>query len=189
MVDLSQTTIAKSDILNADDLVGKEMNVKITKVSIAAGEQPIAINFEGDNGKPFMPCKTVRRILVHCWGSDGSKYVGRSMTLFRDPKVKFGGLEVGGIRVSHLSHITEPVTLALTASKANKKPFTVKPLIVAEKPAVDAVLLQAGNTAASKGVEAYTVWLGGLTPAEKAIIKHLHTDWTKTAKSKEGASI
>jgi len=44
--------------------------------------------------------------------------------------VKWGGLEVGGIRISHMSHIDKPVTIALTATRGNKKPVTVKPLEV-----------------------------------------------------------
>ena len=129
MTDLTKTIIPKSDQLNADDMIGdKTILAKITKVSLAAGEQPIAINYDGDGGKPYMPCKSMRRVLVNCWGSDGNQYIGRSMTLYRDPAVKFGGLEVGGIRISHLSHIKEPVTMALTATRASRKPFTVKPL-------------------------------------------------------------
>jgi len=181
MTDLSKTIEARSDILNADDLIGKEMTIRVTKVSITAGEQPIAINFEGDNGKPFMPCKTVRRILVNCWGSDGNKYVGRSMTLFRDPKVKFGGLEVGGIRVSHLSNISGPVTMALTASKANKRPFTVKPLSTDQAPQANKAILEGGQTAASNGRAAYTEWLSTLSAEDKASIKHMHTAWSKAA--------
>lgn len=44
--------------------------------------------------------------------------------------MKWGGLEVGGIRISHMSHIDKPVTIALTATRGNKKPVTVKPLEV-----------------------------------------------------------
>lgn len=134
MVDVSRTIEAKSDQLNADDLIGSPRTVKITKVSAdtSSTEQPIVINYEGDNGKPFKPCKTVRRLLVGVWGSSGLDYVGRSMTLYRDSSVKWGGMEVGGIRVSHMSHIDKPVTIALTATRGNKKPVTIKPLTVNE---------------------------------------------------------
>lgn len=132
MTDLSKTIEARSDQLNADDLIGGPRTVRITKVSAntSSAEQPIAISYEGDGNKPFFPCKTVRRLLVSVWGANGHEYVGRSMTLYRDPTVKWGGMEVGGIRVSHVSHIDAPITLALTATRGNKKPFTVKPLSV-----------------------------------------------------------
>lgn len=129
MTDVSKTIAPKSDQLNADDLIGIEsMTIKVTKVYLLAGDQPIAIAYEGDNGHPFKPCKSMRRVLVQLWGGNGDDYIGRSMTLFRDVKVKFGGAEVGGIRISHLSHISEPATIALTVSKAVRKPFVVRPL-------------------------------------------------------------
>lgn len=140
MTDMLQTIIPKSDQLNFDDLAaGQTKTIKITKVSIASGEQIIAINYEGDNGRPYMPCKSMRRVLVNCWGSDGTQYAGRSMTLYGDSKVKFGGMEVGGIRISHLSHISEPRTMALTATKTSRKPFTVHPLVDG-KPNLDDML-------------------------------------------------
>ena len=134
MIDMTKTTIPKSDQLNADDLSGGvTKTIKVRKVSLAAGDQPVAINYDGDNDKPYMPCKSMRRVLVNVWGSDGTVYVGRSMTLYRDDKVLFGGVAVGGIRISHMSHIDKDITMALTATRANRKPFTVKPLVDAKK--------------------------------------------------------
>jgi len=133
MTDLSKTIAPKSDQMNADDLIGCTKTITVTKVSLLAGEQPIAINYEGDQGKPFKPCKSMRRVLVQLWGGDGNAYIGRSMTLYRDEKVKFGGADVGGIRISHLSHISEPVTLALTESKAKRRPYIVRPLEASER--------------------------------------------------------
>lgn len=137
MTDLSKTIQAKSDQLNADDLMGGAITIEITKVSAGTTEQPIAINYKGDNGKPFYPCKSMRRVLVAVWGANGVAYIGRNLTLYRDAKVKFGGIEVGGIRISHMSGIDKPIIMALTASKANKKPFTVKPLVGQQAPAQD----------------------------------------------------
>ena len=130
MTDLRETIAPKSDQMNSDDLIGRTLTITVTKVSrCAEAEQPIAIHFDGDNGKPYKPCKSMRRVLVQLWGPDGQSYVGRSMTLYRDDKVVFGGVAVGGIRISHMSHITKDVTMALTATRANRKPFTVKPLL------------------------------------------------------------
>lgn len=53
------------------------------------------------------------------------------MTLYRDDSVSFGGIQVGGIRISHLSHIEKDLTLALTVSRASRKPYSVKRLEVA----------------------------------------------------------
>lgn len=135
MTDLTNTIIAKSDQINADDLTGGPRTIKITKVSAdtSSSEQPIVIGVEGDS-KVYKPCKTVRRLLVAVWGPNGNEYVGRSVTLYRDPTVKWGGLEVGGIRISHMSHIDKAVTIALTATRGNKKPTTVQPLVVRDTP-------------------------------------------------------
>lgn len=134
MTDLSLTIAPKSDQLNSDDLIAGPRTIKVTRVAGRDNaEQPIAISFEGDNGKPYMPCKSMRRVLVQVWGKDGTKYPGRAMTIYRDPEVSFGGMKVGGIRISHMSDIQRDVTMALTATRANKKPFTVKPL--ADQPA------------------------------------------------------
>lgn len=127
-VDMTGTILAKSDQLNSDDLMGRSITITITKVGLLAGDQPVAISYDGDQGKPWKPSKGMRRVLVHNWGSDGNRYIGRSLTLFRDEKVAFGGLAVGGIRISHMSDIDGPVTMSLTASRASKKPFTVQPL-------------------------------------------------------------
>lgn len=120
----------KSSQLNSDDLVAGPRTITITRVSANPSEptQPVAISFDGDEGRPWMPCKSSRRVLVHIWGADASKYVGRSLTLFRDPSVTFGGMAVGGIRIGAMSGIDSPVTMAITMSKAKRAPFTVKPL-------------------------------------------------------------
>lgn len=180
------TIVPKTDQLNADSLIGGPITIKINKINLATGDQPVTLGYEGDNGKPFKPCKSMRRVLVQLWGSDGNAYVGRSLTLYCDIKVTFGGAAVGGIRISHMSDIKEPVTMLLTASKANKKPFTVKPL-ASSAPAApatppDQAVVDAGNIAAMKGVAAYTAWLGTLTPEVKTVVRHLHKGWSEAAK-------
>lgn len=133
-IDMSAFIAAKSDQLNADDLMDSPRTITITKVTASpdAAEQPVSIHYEGDNGKPFKPCKTMRRILVGVWGKDASRYVGRSMTLYRDPNVAFGGLQVGGIRISHMSDISEDKTVALLVTRGRKAPFKIKPLKVGQ---------------------------------------------------------
>lgn len=129
MTDLSLTIAPKVDQLTADALIGGPITIKIRDVTGNDDPaQPISIHYEGDNGMPFKPCKTQRRVLVHVWGKDGKQYVGRSMSLYRDPTVAFGGLVVGGVRISHMSNISADVVLAVTAKRGSKKPVTIKPL-------------------------------------------------------------
>jgi hypothetical protein len=135
MSDMTATIAPKSDQMNADDLIAGPRTITVTRVTVNPGaEQPVDVFFEGDGGKPFRPGKSMRRVLVAVWGPDPSAYAGRSMTLFRDPKVTWGGMEVGGIRISHMSHMEGPIVLALTATQKARKPYKVLPLEVA-KPA------------------------------------------------------
>jgi len=135
MSDMRATIIPKSNQLNFDDLLGGQTKtIKITGVSIVKGEQPASISYEGDEGKPYKPCKSMCRVLVQLWGINASAYIGRSLTLYGDPKVRFGGKEVGGLRISHVSGIPEPVTLKLTASRAQKSDYTVHPLNTNDPP-------------------------------------------------------
>lgn len=188
MIDMTKTIIPKSDQMNADDLIGGPITVKINNVSATTGEQPISIGYEGDNGRPFKPCKSMRRVFVFAWGPDGKAYVGRSMTLYRDPEAMFGGAKVGGIRISHMSHIEGALTMMLTASKSNRKPFTVKPLAAAgSKPAPASSappqdLIDAGNSAAMNGVAAYKAWIATLADVQKASLNNHHAGWIDVAK-------
>lgn len=129
MTDLSTTIAPKSDQLNADDLIAGPKDITITKVrGCSEPDQPVAVHFEGDDGKPFKPCKSMRRVMVFAWGPNGNDYVGRRMRLYRDEKVMFGGIQVGGIRISHMSHLERDMTMALTATRAKRTPYTVKVL-------------------------------------------------------------
>lgn len=128
MSDMRAVIVPKSDQWNYDDFQAGPITFTIEAVRVKGGqEQPVDITLAG-TPKYYRPCKSMARVMVAAWGPDSSKYVGRSMTLYGDPKVKWGGMEVGGIRISHMSDIDETMTMALTVTRANKKPFTVKPL-------------------------------------------------------------
>jgi len=114
---LSDTVKTKSDQLNADDLVAGSVDVIITGIRRGSADQPIIIDIQGL--MPFKPCKTVRRILIKGWGDNGHSWVGKSLRLYNDPSVKWAGVAIGGIRVSHMSDI-EPFTIALNASAKHK---------------------------------------------------------------------
>ncbi len=133
MNDMTAVIAPKSDQINADDLISGTMTITITEVRIRAGEdQPVSMYFEGSN-KAFRPCKSMSRALVQIWGPDAAKYIGRSLTLYRDPKVRFGKDEVGGIRISHASHIDERQVLQLTATRGQRKPHKIDPLKIEPK--------------------------------------------------------
>ena len=128
MLDITESTAPRSDQQNYEDYLGGPKTVTVEKVTSGSAEQPVDVHLVEFPGRPFKPSKTVRRILLSAWGKDASTWTGRRMTLFGDPSIKFGGIAVGGIRVSHLSHIDRPLTLALTVSRGKRAPHTVDPL-------------------------------------------------------------
>jgi len=128
--DLADTIKPKSDQLNADDLLTGPINVTITNVRRGSADQPVNIDIEGL--MPYKPCKTMRRVLITAWGQDGKDWIGRSMTLYCDPDVKFGGVALGGIRISHLSHIGQTMNMMLTSSRARKTQVIVHPMVTVD---------------------------------------------------------
>lgn len=133
--DLSNTIVAKSDQLNADDLVGTDRVITVTGVKRGNVENPVIINYQGDDGRPFKPCKTVRRILIAAWGEDGNQWIGKQMRLYCDPTVMYAGQAVGGIRVSALSDISRPLSVKLALTRGKKKEHIIEVLQPQEKPA------------------------------------------------------
>jgi hypothetical protein len=145
MSTLAEALAPKSDQLNADDLIAGTRVLKITGARIAKDgrETRIILNFEGDQGKPWKPCKTMGRAMVMAWAiTDEAQFVGKSVQVYRDPTVKFGDQgEVGGIRVSHMSHIARPVNIKLTVSQGKKGMFTFHPLVTVV-PGTDGLTLE-----------------------------------------------
>jgi hypothetical protein len=140
VTDLRSTIVPKSDQLNAEQLLGGPLTVTVTDVRIGSSdEQPISIHYENDGGRPFKPCKTMRKVLVFAWGQNGRDWIGRAMTLYNDPAVKFGGMEVGGIRISHMTDIERDVQVSLTATKGKKALHTIRRLDVRKAPKPDSV--------------------------------------------------
>ena len=127
-LDISHTIVSKSDQLNADQLLGGPITITVSAIRIAEGGQPVVIQYHNDNGRPYKPCLSMRKILAFAWGTDASQWVGRSITLYNDPEVMFGGKKVGGIRISHLSHIKGDITASITVTRGKKREMTIKKL-------------------------------------------------------------
>ena len=127
---LSDTIIPRSDQLNADSLLSGDLTIMVTGVSRGNAEQPVTIHYQDDNGMPYKPCKSMRKVLIFAWGDDGREWIGKSMTLFNNPEVKWGGVKVGGIRISHMSHIQSDIAISLAATKGKKETHVIKKLVV-----------------------------------------------------------
>ena len=129
MIDVSDTIAPKSDQLNADDVLSSDKVITVTAVRLYdSDQQPVFIHYEGDDGRPYKPCKSMRRVLIAAWGKDASDWIGRSMRLYGDPEVTFGGSKVGGIRISHLTDIDGPQSYMLTVTRGKRAEYRVKPM-------------------------------------------------------------
>jgi hypothetical protein len=128
------TIAPKSDQLNADDLLAGPQTVTIVKWSRGSDEkQPLDLYVAGRK-VPYRPCKSMRRVMVAAWGEYPQDWVGKSLTMFCDPEVVFGGVKVGGIRISHISDIPNDLSVLLTATKGKRHPYTVRRLDAAIYP-------------------------------------------------------
>lgn len=128
-MDITDAAAPKSDQINADDLMSGPRVITVTDVREGSSEQPVQIvTAEFGTGRPYRPGKSMIRVLINAWGAEASAYIGRRMTIYRDPEIAFGGEKVGGIRISHMSHIDKKLTLALTVTRGRRKPYIVQPL-------------------------------------------------------------
>ena len=143
---LQEALAPRSDQLNADDLISGPRTLKIIGAHFVEGDRgnkQVIVHYEGENGRPFKPCKTMGRAMVMVWGIVDSEepekisaqFVGKAITVYRDPEVDFGSEKgIGGIRISHMSHITGPKSVKLTASKGKKKAHVFQPLVAEVTP-------------------------------------------------------
>lgn len=161
-MDLSETIVAKSDQQNADDYTGGPKTVTISKVVVTKTDQPVSIHLNEFPGRPYKPSKSMRRVLVAVWGKDSDNYVGKSLTLYRDPKVKYAGEAVGGLKISHMSDLSEAATIMLTETRGNKKPHRVQPLQQASAPQPQMLTKdtwdQISTAATQQGIENPGAW-------------------------------
>jgi len=128
--DLSSTVIAKSDQLNSDDLI-EPITITVTRVDkVKSNDQPVLIHSAGR--QPFKPCLTMRRMLIAAWGKYKDEWVGRSMVVYCDPEVLWAGKAHGGVRISHVSNISEPINKMLNVASGRKSMFTLLPLVIAD---------------------------------------------------------
>ena len=133
-MDITDSLAANSAQQNYDEYLAGPKTVTVAEVTQGTAEQPVNVELVEFPGKPFKPAKSVRRVLAAAWGTDASKWAGRRLTIYGDPSVRYGGKEVGGLRVSHVSHIDKPITVALTVTRGKRAPFTVQPLPDAPAP-------------------------------------------------------
>lgn len=129
MSGLKITAPPRSDQWNAEDFTGGPRTFTIADVKPGKAEQKYDIELVEGDGRVWRPPLTVLRLLIAAWGDDSKAWQGQRVTLYLDPEITFGQDKVGGIRVSHLSGISGPLTVALSVRRGRRAPHTVLPLI------------------------------------------------------------
>lgn len=129
-MDISDTIAPDSDQLDAIDLASSgPQTFTVARVTVKSGDQPVDIHLK-EFPRPWRPGKSMRRVLDRLWGpSANGAYEGRRVTLYCDDRVKFGGEAVGGVRISHMSHIGDKRReVVLLVSRGKVGTYKVDPL-------------------------------------------------------------
>lgn len=138
MPDITDTLKADSTQLNAVDFGPSSRIYTIASVRVVAGDQPVNVRLVEEPDREYRPSKSMRRVLAACLGPDSDTWVGKRIELYADPTVKWGGKEVGGIKIKAVSGIDKPKKVMLQESSTVRKPHTVDPLADAPKPDIAA---------------------------------------------------
>lgn len=157
MVDITDALAPNSDQLDAVELVSPRT------FTIAPGSglgqrdgKTVAEIRLVDFPRVWRPSKGMLDVLAACWGTDAKQWVGRRVTLYCDPEVMFGRDKVGGIRISHLSHIDRKRSVTIRAAGAGRKQgWPVEPLPDLEPSAPEPT---AEEVAACTDVEVLRAW-------------------------------
>lgn len=129
-MDISEVIAPDSDEMVAADLIGSPPRTfTITEVSEASreGKRVADVRLEGFP-RPWRPGKGMSRVMADNWGAETQVWIGRRVELYGDPDVYFGKEKTGGVRISRLSHITQPKTTRTNPRGGKNGTWTVQPL-------------------------------------------------------------
>jgi hypothetical protein len=173
-MDITDALAPTSDQLDAVELVQPRTFTiaEGSRLGNRDGKTVAEIRLEGFP-RVWRPSKGMLDVLARCWGTDGKVWVGRSVTLYNDPEVTFGNDKVGGIRISHLSHIDGPTTVPIRGRGrgARKIQWKVEPLAEQAPPAAS-VPPTAEQVAAATDPEQLAGWARDfhhITPLVQAV--------------------
>lgn len=124
---------SKSDQLNYVDVGNGSLIALIERVDVTnSDQQSVIVHFKGCNGKPYKPNTGMIRVLAGAWGEDGDSWVGKTIKIVGDEKVKWGGKEVGGLVIGALSHINQAGYTAFIQKNRSVRVKQTIPLLVIE---------------------------------------------------------
>jgi len=128
MVKISDALKAKSDQLNALDLVGSPLTIVIERVDYHHGkEQPVEIFYHGSK-LPWRAAKCMLRLLSSYWSDETENWVGKTVELYFEQNVMWAGKADGGIRVSGLSDIEKTEQVRVKEGRNKHNIYNIKKL-------------------------------------------------------------
>ena len=153
-MDVSDALAPNSDQLDAVELV----NPRTFTIDAGSGlgkreGKTVAEIRLADFPRVWRPSKGMLDVLAACWGTDAKQWVGHRVTLYNDPDVMFGPNKVGGVRISHLSHIdgARKVQIRAAGQGGRKQTWPVE-LLPDATPAPTAAQIAASTDKAELGV-------------------------------------
>jgi hypothetical protein len=136
-MDIEDTLAPKSEQMDAIELTSGPRTFTIERITDGSPDQPVNIHFV-EFPRPWRPSKNMRRVIdgvwelrkrgVKKWSEASELLAGRRITLYYDPAVRFGSNVVGGVRVSHMSHIDAQTKTPIIPSQGKSALWTVDPL-------------------------------------------------------------
>ena len=180
-VDIRAATKPKSDQLNYETFLTGPQTFTVSKVTPGDRDHPVFIHMNECPATPYKPSKGMLKCIAQPdgWGDKSSQWVGKSITLYGDPTVIYGGVEVGGIKVAALSDINGDYETLISARRGIRKPHLIKKIViqmydeqkfVANLPAW--LKLIADGKAATDQIIARIEQSGALTEEQKNAIKN-----------------
>lgn len=129
----------KSDRLNYEDFIMGPQDFTIARLGkkIDQGTPRLLMFFEGREETPYWASKGMLKCLSNPegWGeSEFSEWIGRKVRLFGEPTVVYAGKEIGGIQISHISHIKEAYSTKITLRRGVRIDYVIEPLLQAAYP-------------------------------------------------------
>lgn len=131
-VDIRAATKPKSDQLNYETFLTGSQTFTVSKVTPGDRDHPVFIHMNECPATPYKPSKGMLKCIAQPdgWGDKSSQWVGKSITLYGDPTVIYGGVEVGGIKVAALSDINGDYETLISARRGVRKPHLIKKIAI-----------------------------------------------------------
>lgn len=129
-VDIRAATKPKSDQLNYENFISGPQTFTVAKVTPGDRDHPVFVHMVECPATPYKPSKGMLKCIASPdgWGDKSSQWTGKAITLYGDPTVIYGGVEVGGIKIGALEGIPSDYETLISARRGVRKPHLIKKL-------------------------------------------------------------